>query len=270
MATIIEQAELENHELTEELPTDPDAQTQEELTASFEEPEGQPETPALPDKYQGKSIEEVVGMHQEAEKLIGKHSGEIGDLRKTVDQYILNQLNEGNEKQREPEPEPVDFFEDPDQAVNRAIESHPAVQQATQSAQQYKKQTAMSALEQKHPDMREVLGDPKFGEWVQASPVRKQLFQQADQGYDAAMADELLTLYKERANVAQQQVQVEQAARQQQVRAASTGAQGAGAGGGGKRVYRRADIIKLMKTDPDRYEALSPEIMQAYAEGRVR
>jgi hypothetical protein len=25
-----------------------------------------------------------------------------------------------------------------------------------------------------------------------------------------------------------------------------------------------------MKSDPDRYEALQPEIMQAYAEGRIR
>ena len=30
------------------------------------------------------------------------------------------------------------------------------------------------------------------------------------------------------------------------------------------------DIIKLMKTDPDRYQSLSDEIMKAYAEGRVK
>ena len=37
-----------------------------------------------------------------------------------------------------------------------------------------------------------------------------------------------------------------------------------------KKQYRRADIIKLMKTDPERYAALSEEIFQAYAEGRVK
>ena len=37
-----------------------------------------------------------------------------------------------------------------------------------------------------------------------------------------------------------------------------------------EKVYRRADIIKLMKTDPERYNALSDEILKAYAEGRVK
>jgi hypothetical protein len=36
-----------------------------------------------------------------------------------------------------------------------------------------------------------------------------------------------------------------------------------------KKKYRRADIIKLMQTDPSRYEALQDEIMKAYSEGRV-
>jgi len=36
-----------------------------------------------------------------------------------------------------------------------------------------------------------------------------------------------------------------------------------------KKKYRRSDIIKLMQTDPDKYDSLSDEIMQAYQEGRV-
>ena len=43
-----------------------------------------------------------------------------------------------------------------------------------------------------------------------------------------------------------------------------------GSGESGKRTYRRADLIRLKMTDPDRYEALSAEIMQAYADGRVK
>ena len=55
-----------------------------------------------------------------------------------------------------------------------------------------------------------------------------------------------------------------------QVKAANTGNVRGSAEGSRKKVYRRADIIKLMKTDPDRYQALSDEIMAAYAEGRVK
>ena len=209
-------------------------------------------------------------MHQEAEKAIGRQGTEVGELRKVVDQYIVSQLSNNNTPEPEPEEPEVDFFEDPETAVQRAIETHPAVKQATQQAENYQKQTAMAQLQQRHPDMREILSDNKFAEWVQASPVRTQLFQRADQQYDAAVADELLTLYKERRDVAQQTAKVETQARKQQAKAAQTGATGQGQGGGSKRIYRRADIIKLMKNDPDRYESLSNEIMAAYAEGRVR
>ncbi len=37
-----------------------------------------------------------------------------------------------------------------------------------------------------------------------------------------------------------------------------------------KKMYRRADIIELMRFNRDRYQELAPEIMKAYAEGRVK
>jgi len=118
--------------------------------------------------------------------------------------------------------------------------------------------------------MQTILQDPKFAEWIKASKIRTQLFVQADQQYDADAADELFSLWKERKTVAQQTAQVEKQARKQQVRAANTGNARGSAEGTRKKVYRRADIIKLMKNDPDRYQALSDEIMAAYAEGRVK
>lgn len=224
----------------------------------------------LPDKYRGKSLKEIAAMHQEAEKLIGKQGSEVGELRKIVDSYITTQIQSSSAQAQDEEEDEVDFFEDPDTAVSRAIEKHPYVQQAAKTAQEYQHQTAIASLKQKHPDMEQVLQDPKFAQWIQASQVRQRMLVEADQSYNAELADELLTLYKERAGMAQQAAQVEQQARKQQVKAASTGTSTPAAGGSGKRIYRRADIIKLMKNDPDRYEALSDEIMRAYSEGRVR
>jgi hypothetical protein len=43
-----------------------------------------------------------------------------------------------------------------------------------------------------------------------------------------------------------------------------------GTGESGKKIYRRADLIRLKMTDPNRYDALSDEIMAAYQEGRVK
>ena len=91
----------------------------------------QPEETNLPDKYQGKSLEEVVKMHQEAEKLLGRQSSEVGELRKVVDDYISTQTPAQAPQQQHVEPEDdIDYFTDPQAAVNRAIENHPKIREA--------------------------------------------------------------------------------------------------------------------------------------------
>ena len=228
------------------------------------------EQSTVPEKYQGKSLEEVVQMHQEAEKLLGRQSGEVGELRKVVDDYISSQTpTQAPQQTVEPEDD-IDYFTDPQGAVNRAIENHPKIREAEQYTTQYKKQSSLASLQAKHPDMQNILSDPKFAEWIKASKIRTQLFVAADQQYDSDSADELFTLWKERKVVAQQTASVEKQARKQTLKAASTGNARGSSQGTRKKVYRRADIIKLMRTDPDRYTALADEIMAAYAEGRVK
>ena len=239
-----------------------------EIQQEVEQP--QPEEPKVPEKYQGKSLEEVVQMHQEAEKLLGRQSSEVGELRKVVDDYISTQTPSAPQQQQVEPEDDIDYFTDPQAAVNRAIENHPKIREAQQYTEQYKKQSSLATLQAKHPDMQTILSDPKFAEWIKASKIRTQLFVAADQQYDSDSADELFTLWKERKVVAQQTAQVEKQARKQTLKAANTGnARGTGEGSR-KKVYRRSDIIKLMKTDPERYQALSNEILQAYAEGRVK
>jgi len=228
------------------------------------------EESSLPEKYQGKSLEDIVQMHQEAEKLLGRQSSEVGELRKVVDNYIQTQL-ETQAPQQPVEPEDdIDYFTDPKAAVERAISNHPKIKEAEQFAQENRKQTALANLQQRHPDMQEILQDPQFAEWIQASKIRTKLFVDADQRYDHDAADELFSNWKERKQVAQQSLNVEQQARKQTVKSASTGNAKGTAEPSRKKIYRRADIIKLMNNDPDRYAALSDEIFKAYAEGRVK
>jgi hypothetical protein len=256
-------------ERPEEDNNETDAVEQQETFESHEEEVAQPVS-NIPEKYQGKSLEEVVQMHQEAEKLMGKQSSEVGELRKVVDDYIQAQLSQQQAPVQQQEEDDIDFFTDPKSAVSKAIENHPKIREAEEYTQHYKKQSALAQLQSKHPDMQNILQDNKFAEWIKGSKVRTQLFVQADQQYDYDAADELFSLWKERAQVAQQTANVEKQARKQQVKSASTGnARGTGEGTR-KKVYRRADIIKLMKTDPERYQSLSNEIFQAYAEGRVK
>jgi len=229
-----------------------------------------PDEDDVPEKYKGKSTAEIVRMHQEAEKLLGKQSGEVGELRSVVDSYIQTQLDSTPPPTQETEAEDIDFFSDPDKAVERAIANHPSIKKAEAANLNNQRQTAQSKLQSRHPDMNEIVQDGKFVDWIKSSKIRTQLFAQADRRYDYEAADELFTNWKERQGVVAQAASTEKDTRKAAVKSASTGnARGTGEQRA-KKVYRRSDIIKLMKTDPDRYMSLSDEITQAYAEGRVR
>jgi hypothetical protein len=261
MATLID----ERLEIAEEEETEQKTTTQE----SQEQIEETPEQQELPQKYQGKSTAEIIRMHQEAEKLLGKQSSEVGELRKVVDNYIQTQLAEQAPQQQEPDEE-IDFFSEPDKAVARAIDNHPKIKEAEQISNQYRQSTATAELQKRHPDMQEILQDGKFAEWIKGSKIRQQLFVQADQQYDYEAADELFTTWKERQQVVGQTAATEKNERKKAVKAASTGNVRGSGEQAARKVYRRSDIIKLMKDDPERYMSLSDEIMKAYREGRVR
>ena len=224
------------------------------------------EVSQVPDKYKDKTAEELVRMHQEAEKLLGRQSSEVGELRKTVDTFIQSNLSPEQEKETAKE---VDFFEDPKAAVQNAIDNHPDVIAAKQATASQAAQQAVQDLRTKHPDIQDILVDQGFQDWIGKSKVRTNMLRKADQELDSELADELFSLWKERKQVVEQTVSTDKAQRKLDVSKASTGS-ASGTGATSKKIYRRADITALMQTDPDRYQAMSDEIMQAYREGRVK
>lgn len=223
--------------------------------------------PTVPEKYQGKSVDDIIRMHQEAEKLIGKQAQEVGEVRKLADDLIKQNL-QTNHKPIVEEPE-VDFFEDPQKAIQNTVNRHPDVLAAKQATQEFKRMNIQQKLAATHPDFQQVVQDSGFTEWVKASPVRLSLYAKADGEYDFDSANELLSTYKQLKQVQTKQVAaVDNTARQQSLKAASVDV--GGTGESSKKIYRRADLIQLRMRDPDRYEALQPEIMAAYAEGRIK
>jgi len=222
----------------------------------------------LPEKYRAKSLEEVVRMHQEAEKLIGKQAQEVGEVRKLADELLKQNLGSKQQRIQEEEPE-VDFFENPQKAVQSTIDRHPDVVAARQAGQDFKRMQIQQKLVQDHPDYSQVVNDSEFQNWVKSSPVRLGLYAKADGEFDYDSANELLSTFKQLRGVrAKESEQASTAVRAKSMKAAQVDV--GGSGESSKRVYRRADLIRLKMTDPSRYETLSDEIMQAYAEGRVR
>ena len=228
----------------------------------------------IPEKYKGKNLEDIVRMHQEAEKLIGRQAQEVGEVRRLADDLIKQSIAQKNQQQVQPNEvnnasQEIDFFEDPQSHVNRAVANHPDVIAAKQASMQLKQIQTQAMLNKKHPDFADIVRDGEFIEWVKASPMRLNIYAMADANYDFGAADELLSTFKQiRTSKTQQTTEAGNAVRKQNLKAA--GVDVGGTGESAKKVYRRADLIRLRMQDPDRYEALQPEIMAAYSEGRVK
>ena len=234
-------------------------------TTATQEPES-----TVPDKYQGKSIEEIVQMHQEAEKLVGRQSSEVGELRKIVDDFIKTKAEETKQEisPNNSMDDEVDFFENPKEAVAKAVAGSTEMKQMQELLAAQKQQEVLGKISAKHPDYMEVIQDPAFGEWVKSSAVRVELLQRADT-YDFNAADELLTVWSERKDVVNKAKEVNEQDRKQQRKAATTGGKGSGEPIS-RKIYKRSDIVQLMISDPERYKANVDEFDRAYREGRVK
>ena len=227
--------------------------------------ESKPEE-VVPEKYRGKSLTDIVSMHQEAEKLIGRQGSEVGELRKMVDDFIKTQTSKKSETE-ETDTEGA-FFMDPELAVNRAIANHPAIKEAQQGTLLMKKQQTLSQIQSEFPNALEIVQDKNFQEWIGTSKVRTELFNRAENQFDYDSAQELLSTWTEKQNITKKVAETSKIDRDQQLKAADVGSNGA-TESVAKKKYRRSDIMELMKRDPKRYDAMSNEIMEAYREKRV-
>ena len=231
-----------------------------------EEQKAEP-TSELPELYRNKSFEDIVKMHQDQVKMIGRQAQEVGEVRKLADELIKQNLG-SRQQTRQEEPE-VDFFENPQKAIQRTVDNHPDILAARQVTLEMKRSQIQQRLAQEHPDFGDIARDQDFANWVKSSPVRIKIFEQADAGYDYDSANELLSTYKQLRSVKQKQTSDDgEITRKQNLKA--VGVDVGGSGESSKKVYRRADLIRLKMQDPNRYDALSDEIMAAYQEGRVR
>lgn len=238
----------------------------------FEEPEQEKEVDEandLPEKYKGKTVADLARMHQEAEKLLGRQGSEVGELRKAVDDLLKKKIDEvsGGDKVEDQE-EDFDFYENPKDAVNRTLEKSETIQEMKKMLAKQQQAEALSQLESKHPNFMEVVQNQDFIKWVERSKVRIELLQRADK-YDLDAAVELLDNWKDIKHTVETANSVSEQDRKLQRKAASTGGRGSSEPVS-RKIYRRTDLVNLMRTDPKKYMANVAEFDKAYAEGRVK
>ena len=256
---------------------------QTESVAPAPAPEPTPTTPEphLPEKFKGKSLEDVAKAYEDLERLSGRQSAELGEMRKTYDEFIRSTLTQKRDEKPVDSPaESTDddtaFFLNPREAIAKAVENHPLVKELREKTTLSQHERNAQTFRAKHPDAESIVKEPEFRQWVEASKVRRELLMRADRDFDVDAADEVFSTWKELRGVKAKQAETDttssaEAARKEAVRAGTVpSGNTAPPSDGGKKIYRRVDLIKLQQVDPDRYAAMGDEILQAYLEKRVR
>jgi len=257
----------EQEQVTEEAIT-------EEVTQEAQAEETPQPEPTIPEKFAGKSTEELVEMYQNVEKMMGKQASEVGEQRKLIQSLMesQNRAAEATPNVEEPTNLDDDFYTDPTQAVNKAIENHPELVEARKERIIQQQQHQVGVLEKAYPDWQERVATKEFQDWVGSSEIRTEMFRKADSDYRPDYAIELFDMF-DKVNMIDKTKEVQKAESQKRdkaLKATTTETRSTSESIGGKKVYRRADLINLQVTDPSRYASLADEIQSAYAEGRVK
>jgi len=257
----------EQEQVTEEATTE--EVTQEAQAEETPQPEFE-----VPEKFAGKSTEELVEMYQNVEKMMGKQASEVGEQRKLIQSLMesQNRATEATPTKEEAVNFEDQFYSDPAEAVNKAIENHPELIEARQERKIQQQQHQVGVLEKAYPDWQERVATKEFQDWVGASEIRTEMFKKADSDYRPDYAIELFDMF-DKVNMIDKTKEVQKAESQKRdkaLKATSTETRSTSDSIGGKKVYRRSDLINLQVTDPSRYASLADEIQSAYAEGRVK
>jgi hypothetical protein len=256
MSNIIVDTDELGNEIVDESVAEP---VEEEVVEAKTEAEETPKS-----RFDDWDKDTAIKNYQELEKLQSRHAQELGTLRKEVESF------KSQTSHQQPEDIDVDsLLDNPQEAVNKSISNNPEVKELRETLSRLQQTEALTQIRNEHPDFINVANSPEYQNWVMDSPIRQDLHYRAN-NYDVAAAMELLGTFKERQKYTKTEAakEVVESKRKEDLAAASS--EGASSGGTSAKIFKKHDLVRLNMTDPEKYDAMLPEIMQAYTEGRVR
>lgn len=194
-------------------------QRQAEAGSSFE----------LPERFKGKSAEEIAKSYVELERLNSQQAQNLGKMRRTVDELLELQLRDPKAEPDAPRAKPVeteDLYADPDAAIKSVVqrEVKPQVEKLEQELLQERVARAKAEFSKDYPQWEQDVHDPAFVSWIQERPHRIRLARAGDAGDFDAARDLWASYYEHRDLASKKQ---ERAQRKQQVKEAALETPGA-------------------------------------------
>lgn len=233
-------------------------------------------SPALPDKYKGKSVDDIIVMHQNAEKKIAEQGTELGAIRRLITQPIPEKTR--TEPVVERKPVTVDaLVNDPDKAILDAVNSSPVVKKLDETNQRLNaldESVAYGKFTESHSTWQTDIQDPAFLAWVAKNPARTYLAQLADQrNYNAA--NDLWNMWDE---FKEASTNASTDTREKKLEAVKVIRQGGSEPKTTGTIYSSQKLMDLRhkaysgldRAAEERWKEIQPDLIQAYKENRVR
>lgn len=206
------------------------------------------ELESLPEKFKGKTAIDIAKSYENLEAALSRQGNELAEYKRLAHTLAETGVRTSAEPPKERKPVTTEaLLEDPDKAIEAAIESHPAVVRARETADNLERQIAQRSFESAHPSFREDVKDANFTEWVKKNPALLKLAVAAD-SYDMDAADQLWSLWEEKKGMqAESKEKVKQELDKKQRERAGTLEGASGADASSETVYNRADIRELKR-----------------------
>ena len=235
----------------------------------------------LPEKFNGKSAEDIAEMYLNLESEHGRVANEFGNMR--AQNEVLNDLLKQQAAQPAPEPivdetykvEAADLLDDPQGTLEKWYETRSRTDREAYDSRITGLEAQLSnvAMRSRVTDFDTVIASTDFAEWVRKSPSRQRVATIAGQGDQSAA----LTLVEEfKAEVPEVPAVPADPAQAALDRAAGASLETPGnaenAGDTAKPIFRASELRRLKMTDYERYSDpdFQNEVLLAYHEGRVK
>ena len=222
-------------------------------------------------RFKGKTPAEISRAYEELETLHGRLANEVGDYRKMAREWLFNEQENSSKGKGKATKELTDedFIDKPADSVSTLVSDK--IDPVTKRLDKMQVDLQVAEFQRKNPDYMEIVSNPEFSEWVKASPYRTRLYQKAD-AMDLEAGTELLQGFREVRQASKQSKEAKDKGldKEKQLRKISSEKGGSGGGSGKKKIWSSAYLINLKITNPDKYNSIQPEVMEAYKEGRVK
>lgn len=233
---------------------------------------------SIPATYRGKSVKDIIEMHENATSRLGQQGAELGVWRGLVADLSSAQRQAPTvEPKAAPKITSDALLTDPASAISQVVrhELETALRPIKESRVTDQREAELAALNRDFPNLTQTGDDPEFKKWAMGGRARSADARAAQMG-DPTAARRLLEAWEDRKALMEGQGKsANDSGKPQGIEGARTVVTEKGGGGHAAttgKIFNRAEIVDLIINKPDVYnsDAYQAELLIAAKEGRIR